>query len=79
MIGRLPGVTAVQDTGTVSGVSAYRSPLIPPIDTNALTVDASSLGLPGVRRYLAGPGPLSQRRHRPRAGRGTGGRSRPSG
>lgn len=46
MIARLPGVTAVQDTGTVSGASAYRSPYIPAIDTNALTVTASTLGLP---------------------------------
>src|ERR1700678_953136 len=29
MIARLPGVTAVQYTGLVSGVSAYKSPLIP--------------------------------------------------
>ena len=35
MIARLPGVTAVQDTGTVGGVSVYKSPLIPPIETNA--------------------------------------------
>ena len=48
MIARLPGVTAVQDTGTVSGVSAYKSPLIPPVETNALSVDAASLGLPAV-------------------------------
>jgi putative ABC transport system permease protein len=48
MIGRLPGVTAVQYTGAVSGVYAYRSPLIPAIDTNALTVDAASLDLPAV-------------------------------
>jgi putative ABC transport system permease protein len=48
MIGRLPGVTAVQYTGTVGGVNAYRSPLIPAIDTNALAVTASSLGLPAV-------------------------------
>jgi putative ABC transport system permease protein len=47
MIGRLPGVTGVQDTGTVN-VDAYRSPLIPSIDTNALSVDAASLGLPGA-------------------------------
>jgi putative ABC transport system permease protein len=45
MTGRLPGVTQVQDTGTVTA-SAYRSPLIPAIDTNALSVDAASLGLP---------------------------------
>ena len=48
MIGRLPGVTQVQDTGTVSNVSAYRSPLIPAVDTNGLTVEAASLGLPGA-------------------------------
>ena len=48
MIGRLPGATAVQDTGNVPGVNAYRSPYVNPIHTNALTVAASSLGLPGV-------------------------------
>jgi putative ABC transport system permease protein len=48
MIGRLPGVTAVQYTGTVSDTSAYRSPLIPSVNTNALTVAAASLGLPAV-------------------------------
>jgi putative ABC transport system permease protein len=48
MIGNLPGVTAVQDTGTINGVSAYRNPKIPAINTNALTVAATTLGLPGV-------------------------------
>src|SRR6266705_1827576 len=48
MIARLPGVTAVQDTGLVSGVYAYKSPLIPPIETNALSVQAATLGLPAV-------------------------------
>jgi putative ABC transport system permease protein len=48
MIAQLPGVTAVQDTGTVPNVNAYRSPHINPIHTNALTVAASSLGLPAV-------------------------------
>jgi putative ABC transport system permease protein len=48
MIGRLPGVTAVQDTGTVSGVTAYRSPYIPAVNTNALNVAATTLGLPAV-------------------------------
>jgi putative ABC transport system permease protein len=47
MIGRLPGVQSVEDTGTVN-VNAYRSPLIPAIDTNALSVDAATLGLPAV-------------------------------
>jgi putative ABC transport system permease protein len=47
MVGRLPGVTTVQYTGTVSA-DAYRSPLIPSIDTDGLSVDAASLGLPAV-------------------------------
>jgi len=48
MIGQLPGVTGVQYTGAINGVDAYRSPLIPAIDTNALSVDAASLGLPAA-------------------------------
>jgi putative ABC transport system permease protein len=48
MVSELPGVTAVQYTEAVSNVDAYRSPYIPSINTNALTVDASSLGLPAV-------------------------------
>jgi putative ABC transport system permease protein len=48
MIARLPQVTAVQDTGEVSGVSAYKTPLVPPIETNGLSVQATTLGLPGV-------------------------------
>ena len=46
MIARIGGVTQVQDTGTVNNVNAYRSPLIPAIQTNALAVQAASLGLP---------------------------------
>jgi len=48
MIGQLPGVLSVQDTGSVPNVNAYRSPLIPSIDTNALSVDAATLGLPAA-------------------------------
>ncbi len=48
MIARLAGVTAVQDTGTVVGVNVYKSPYIPEVDTNALSVDATTLGLPAV-------------------------------
>ncbi len=47
MVGQLPGVTAVQYTGAV-GAPVYRSPLIPPIDTDGLSVQAASLGLPAV-------------------------------
>src|SRR5258708_6117167 len=46
MIDRLSGVTDVQDTGTVNGVNAYKSPLIPKIETNAISVDAVTPGLP---------------------------------
>jgi putative ABC transport system permease protein len=47
MIARLPGVITVQDTGAVN-VSAYKSPLIPSIESNALSVDAATLGLPAA-------------------------------
>ena len=45
MIARIGPVTQVQYTGAVNG-NVYRSPLIPSIDTNALGISASSLGLP---------------------------------
>jgi putative ABC transport system permease protein len=48
MIARLPGVTAVQATGTVGGVSVYKSPLIPAINTNAIIIDAATTDLPAV-------------------------------
>jgi putative ABC transport system permease protein len=48
MIARIGPVTAVEDAGRLSNVNAYRSPLIPPINTNALSVQATSLGLPGT-------------------------------
>jgi putative ABC transport system permease protein len=44
MIGRIGSVNEVQVTGAVTG-NVYRSPLIPTIDTNALSIDAASLGL----------------------------------
>jgi putative ABC transport system permease protein len=47
MIARLPGVEQVQSTGATNA-NVYRSPLIPSVDTNALTVDAATLGLPGT-------------------------------
>ena len=48
MISRVEAVTAVDDIGRLSNVNAYRSPLIPSINTNALSVQAASLGLPGT-------------------------------
>jgi putative ABC transport system permease protein len=46
MITRIGPVTAVDDSGAVSNAYAYRSPLIPKINTNALSVQATSLDLP---------------------------------
>ena len=48
MISRLPGVTAVQDIGGINGINVYKSPYIPAIETNALSVDATTLGLPAT-------------------------------
>jgi len=45
MIGRIGPVTEVQYTGAVATANAYQTPFIPSVDTNALTVDAASLGL----------------------------------
>jgi putative ABC transport system permease protein len=45
MIARIGPVTQMQYTGATSA-TAYRTPLIPAVNTNALSVDASSLGLP---------------------------------
>jgi putative ABC transport system permease protein len=45
MIARIGPVTQVQFTGAVNG-NVFRSPLIPSIDTNAISISATSLGLP---------------------------------
>jgi putative ABC transport system permease protein len=45
MIARIGPVTQTQYTGATTA-TAYRTPLIPAVNTNALSVDASSLGLP---------------------------------
>jgi putative ABC transport system permease protein len=46
MIAQLPGVTAVQDTGTLSNINAYHSNLIPAVNTNGIDVKAATPGLP---------------------------------
>jgi len=45
MIGRIGGVQQVQSTGAVSDANAYRTPYIPSVDTNGLTVQAASFDL----------------------------------
>ncbi len=49
----------------VSNVDVYRSPLIPSIDTNALTVQAASLDLLAAIGDTIAARQLSERRHRP--------------
>jgi putative ABC transport system permease protein len=44
MIGRIGPVTEVADTGSTS-VNVYRTPLIPSVNTNALQVQAATVGL----------------------------------
>ncbi|HWE12466.1 MAG TPA: ABC transporter permease [Solirubrobacteraceae bacterium] len=54
MIGRISDVQQVQSTGTINGVGAFRSPFIPSVDTNGLTVEATSIDLlPVVATTLA--------------------------
>jgi putative ABC transport system permease protein len=45
MIGRIGGVQQVQSTGAVGAANAFRTPYIPAVDTNGLTVQAASLDL----------------------------------
>jgi putative ABC transport system permease protein len=47
MIARIGPVQQVEQTGSTSA-NVYRSPLIPAINTNALSVQAASLGLPAT-------------------------------
>jgi putative ABC transport system permease protein len=47
MISRLSGVYQVQSTGSTDA-NVYRSPLIPSVNTNALTVAAATAGLPAT-------------------------------
>ncbi len=47
MIARIGPVASVQETGATSA-SVFRTPFIPATNTNALSVDAASLGLPAT-------------------------------
>lgn len=47
-VARLSAVEEVAHTGTVDDAKVYRSPLIPPVNTNGLNVRAASLNLPRV-------------------------------
>jgi putative ABC transport system permease protein len=55
-IDRINGVQQVQSTGTVKGVGAFRNPFIPSVDTNGLTVEATSLDLLPVLATTLGDG-----------------------
>ncbi len=67
MIGRIAPVYDVAYTGTVANANAYRTPLIPAVETNALSVAASNLNLPGAVGTTLAQGALPQRRNRDRA------------
>jgi len=56
MISRIGPVTQVEDTGSVTSVNAYRSPLIPATDTNGLGVQAASPGLLSALRASVAQG-----------------------
>jgi putative ABC transport system permease protein len=47
MIGDMDGVTEVQETASIAG-DVYSSQLIPAVDTNAIGMEAASLGLPST-------------------------------
>ncbi len=66
MIGRIGPVTEVADTGSTNA-NVYRSPLIPSVNTNALSVQAATLGLLRVVGSTVARGSLPERRHRDRA------------
>ncbi|WP_432934286.1 ABC transporter permease [Microbispora sp. CA-135349] len=55
MIARIGPVDSVESTGKTSA-GVYRSPYIPSINTNALTVSAASLGLPAALRMKVAQG-----------------------
>ncbi|MEN3362701.1 MAG: putative transport system permease protein [Mycobacteriales bacterium] len=48
MIGRVGPVTEVQQTGSISGANTYRSPHIATVNTNGISVLATSVGLPST-------------------------------
>jgi putative ABC transport system permease protein len=48
MVGRIGPVTEVQQTGTIADVNAYRSPHIAAVNTNGITVQATSLSMPAA-------------------------------
>jgi putative ABC transport system permease protein len=48
MVGHMPGVQRVADVAVIEDAGAYRSPLVPEIETNGLSVQAASVGLPAV-------------------------------
>jgi putative ABC transport system permease protein len=48
MVSRIGPVSAVQQTGAVNSAKAYRSPFIPTVNTNSLSVQAASPDLPAA-------------------------------
>jgi putative ABC transport system permease protein len=48
MIGRIGPVTSVEPVGVMAKIHAYRNPYIPAVNSNAISVQAAGLGLPGA-------------------------------
>jgi putative ABC transport system permease protein len=48
MVGHMAGVEQVADVAAIEDAGAYRSPLVPEIETNGLSVQAASVDLPAV-------------------------------
>ena len=78
MIGRIGPVTQVQYTGAVNDINVYRSPYVPSIQTNALTVDATSLSLPATVGTTLARGVYLNTATAPGARRRPGGGGRPA-
>jgi putative ABC transport system permease protein len=46
MVSRIAPVTSVADTGSIAGVDIYRTPFVPAVNTNGITLTAASPSLP---------------------------------
>ncbi|HKZ13163.1 MAG TPA: ABC transporter permease [Solirubrobacterales bacterium] len=56
MIGRIGPVEAVASTATIEGLDVYRNPDVPAVETNSLSLRATSLDLPAVVGTAVGQG-----------------------
>ena len=76
MVSRIAPVTNVTEIGAVANTHVYRSPFVPAVNTNGISVIATDPSLPATLGASPGPGHLPQRGHRALPGRGAGRRGR---